>query len=172
MPSGRRRPIAGSGATCWLAEVRCNALQWRMRRRWRRSRGGGGRAGGAGDDWLYSLSGLTPPFAPLCPPPHRRAKGGVIPSCSCSSSSSPTPPPPPPPPSPPPPPPHPPLQCIAPHLCKPACRTRSGERSSSSARHLYSYTQANSFPMFILRLDIIFRTKSRTLGPSAASLGA
>ena len=36
MPSGRRRPIAGSGATCWLAEVRCNALQWRMRRRWRR----------------------------------------------------------------------------------------------------------------------------------------
>ena len=79
MPSGRRRPFAGSGATCWLAEVRCNALQWRMRRRWRRrwgrrrwrrSRGGGGRAGAGGDN---------PPFCPsVPPPPHYRPPGAPI----------------------------------------------------------------------------------------------
>ena len=37
---------------------------------------------------------------------------------------------------------------------------------------LYSYTPANTFPRFILRLDIIFRTKIRTLGPISAPLGA
>ena len=87
MPSGRRRPFAGSGATCWLAEVRCNALQWRMRRRWRRrwgrrrwrrSRGGGGRAGAGGDNPPFCPSVPFPP-PPLWPTVHTRPRG-VLPS--------------------------------------------------------------------------------------------